>query len=90
MKKPKMHYYFGEVEEHNGEYEYNQKYLFKTTGNPEEYTKKVARDWYGEDTSKTEEDGGFWHNGEVITYPGSHQRISEDNFKVMKRYLLVL
>jgi len=90
MKKPKMRYYFGEVEENNGEYKYNQKYLFKTTGNPEEYTKKVARDWYGEDSSKTEEDGGFWHNGEVITNPGPHQRISEDHFNVMKRYLLVL
>jgi hypothetical protein len=90
MKKPKTNYYYGEVEEHNGEYEYNQKYLFKTSGNPEEYTKKVARDWYGEDSSRTEEEGGFWHNGEVLTYAGSYQKISEDHFKVMKRYLLVL
>jgi hypothetical protein len=90
MKKLKTYYYIGEVEEHNGEYEYNQKYLFKTSGTPEEYALKVARDWYGEDTDREREGDGFWHNGEVLTYAGSFERIPEEHFKVLKRYLMVL
>jgi hypothetical protein len=89
MKKPKTNYYLGEVEEHNGEYEYNQKYLFETSGNPKEYAEKVAREWYGnENPEKTKEEDGFWHNGEVVLYVGSVQKIPKEHYKIMKRYLL--
>lgn len=90
MKNSKLKYYLGEVKEHNGEYEYNHRYLFKTTGNPKEYATKIARDWYGEDSNRVKEDDGFWHNGEILTRAGKYKKIPQAHYKIMKQHLLVL
>ena len=87
MKKPKTNYYLGEVEEHNGEYEYNIKYVFKTSGNPKDYNEHVAKNWYGGEA--VEDEYGYSH-GDIMTCAGPVQKLSEDHFKVMKRYLNVL
>jgi len=89
MKKPKTNYYLGEVEEHNGEYEYNIKYLFKTSGKPEEYNDHVAKVWYGNENPEKDE-YGYQQDDVIMTCAGSVQKISESHFKVMKRYLLVM
>ena len=85
-----MNYYLGEILERNGELEYNCKYLFATSKNPDKYTDKIARDWRC--SSKKDWDDycqGYWANDTLIFADGCKE-IPKEDFEVLQKYLSVL
>ena len=87
--KTKMKYYITELEEQHGEYTHTTKYLFKTEGDPFDYSDKVSKTWYS-DESEPADNGGYWHNGEIISSVGDVKNIPIEHFNVLKKYLSVL
>jgi hypothetical protein len=85
-----MKYYIGKINEVNGGMEYDTKYLFATNGNPDKYSRKVARDWRGCEASDWDKnDGGWWSDCTLVCDDGSRE-IPEEDFKVLSKYLAVL
>ena len=85
-----MKHYIAEIQERNGDFEYDIKYLFATTKNADKYSDKVAMKWRG--GSKKDWDdymNGYWCDGTVIIDQGSKE-IPESDFNVLKKYLAVL
>jgi hypothetical protein len=89
MKNQKTKHYFATIEEQQGEYEHTTKYLFKTEGDPFEYADSVSRTWYS-DKSEPADNGGYWHNGEIISSVGEVKEIPASHFAILKKYLSVL
>lgn len=85
-----MKYYLGRIRERNGDMEYDAKYLFTTSEDPDEYTDKVAMDWRGGERSDWDRQWeGYWCDGTLIFDDGS-QEIPKEDFEVLKKYLSVL
>ena len=85
-----MKYYIGKIGERNGDMEYDSKYLFKTSGDPDKYTEKVAMKWRGGDKSDwDDQDEGYWSDNSLIYDEGSTEMPKTD-FDVLKKYLSVL
>jgi hypothetical protein len=85
-----MKYYIGEINERNGDMEYDTKYLFATASNPREHTKRVAMEWRGGDEDDWDEDQeGYWCDGSLIFDSGSTE-IPKKDFEVLRKYLSVL
>ena len=83
-------YYIGEIQERNGEFEYNTKYVFKTDKDPDEYTDKIAMSWRGGDKQDWDEDlKGYWSDQTLIFNSGS-ETITKEEFDVLSRYLSIL
>jgi hypothetical protein len=90
MKKPKQKHYFANIKEQQGEYEHETRYLFKTAGDPFEITDNVSKTWYGDEESEPADNGGYWHNGEIISSVGEVKEIPASHFAILKKYLPVL
>ncbi len=89
MKK-EMKYYIGRIDERNGEFEYNTKYLFRTTECSAAYNDKTAQGWRGSGDDELDEDmGGYWCDGSIIC-AGEVKRIPLEHYNVLKKYLSVL
>jgi len=86
-KKPKQ--YIVTIHEQHGEYEHKTKCLFKTAGDPFEIADSVSKTWYP-DESEPADNGGYWHNGEIISSVGEVQEIPASDFAILKKYLSVL
>jgi hypothetical protein len=85
-----MKYYIGQITEHNGDFEYDTKYLFDTTGSPNEYTNNIAMMWRGGDESDWDEVlEGYWCDGTLI-FDGGSKEVSQEDFEVLKKYLSIL
>lgn len=85
-----MKYYIGEIHERNGDLEYDTKYLFRTSKNPDYYTNKVAMGWRGGDKSDWDgQEEGYWSDCSLIFDHGSTE-IPKEDFDVLKKYLPVL
>lgn len=83
-----MGHYIGSIEEHNGEREYTQSFLFTST-RPEGTLKRIARTWYGkadpEYPPMDTPDGGFWFDcGEIYVEPHSFKKITVETYNVIK------
>ena len=89
MKKPKQKHYFATIKEQQGEYEHETRYLFKTAGDPFEIADSVSKTWYALD-SEPADNGGYWHNGEIISSVGEVKEIPASDFAILKKYLSVL
>jgi hypothetical protein len=89
MKNQKQKHYITEIEEQHGEYQHTTKYLFTTAGDPFEYADKVSKTWYS-DKSEPADNGGYWHNGEIISSVGEVKEIPASHFAILKKYLSVL
>jgi hypothetical protein len=87
--KTKMKYYIAELEEQHGEYTHTTKYLFKTEGDPFTYADNVSKTWYS-DKSEPADNGGYWHNGEIISSVGDVKSTPVEHYNVLKKYLSVL
>lgn len=90
MKNKKQKHYIAEIKEQHGEYEHTTDYLFTTTGDPFEYTDKVSKTWYGDEESEPADNGGYWHNSEIISSVGEVKEIPASHFAILKKYLSVL
>ena len=85
-----MKYYIGKIEEINGGFEYSDKFLFSTKGNPDKYMDKVAKDWRGCDKDDWDEDqGGYWSDCTIVRDDG-HREIPKEDYDVLCKYLAVL
>ena len=85
-----MKYYIGKIEERNGDCEYSTEYLFKTEGNPHDYTEKKTKDWYGSSENDWDEDHeGYWCDCALI-FNGGYKKVSEEDFEVLSKHLIVL
>jgi len=82
-------HYIGKIEERNGEFEYSDKFLFKTKGSPEKYVHKVASTWRGCKEKFDADDGGYWSDCTLI-FVGGWDEIPEDDFSVLRKYIPVL
>lgn len=89
MKNQKQKHYFATIKEQHGEYEHTTDYLFKTAGDPFEYTDKVSKNWYGDEESELT-DNGHRHNGEIISSTDEVKEIPASHFAILKKYLSVL
>jgi hypothetical protein len=89
MKKPKQKHYFATIKEQQGKYEHESRYLFKTAGDPFEIADSVSKTWYPAD-SEPADNGGYWHNGEIISSVGEVKEIPASHFAILKKYLSVL
>jgi hypothetical protein len=86
MKRQK--YYIAKIYERNGEMEYSDQYLFKTSGNPQAYAKNVAKSWRGHGVWDSNA-SGYWH-GEAFVWDGHVKEIPEEHYKVMHNYIVTL
>ena len=85
-----MKYYIGEILERNGDMEYDAKYLFKTKGDPDKYTEKVAMKWRGGDKSDWDDQhDGYW-SGDSLIFDHGSKEIPQEHFEVLKNYFSVL
>lgn len=85
-----MKYYIGEVHERNGEFEYDTKYLFATSKNPDKYAEKIAMTWRGGDASdKDDYHDAYWSYGTLIFNHGSTE-IPKQDFEILRKYLTFL
>jgi hypothetical protein len=85
-----MKYYIGTIDERNGDFEYRDKYLFATKGDPAKYAEKQTREWRSctnKDWDK--EHGGYWCDCTLV-FNGGYREISEDDYNVLTNYLAVL
>jgi|Laugresbdmm110sd_1035091.scaffolds.fasta_scaffold187957_2 hypothetical protein len=88
-----MKYYIAKIEERNGEFEYDTKYLFAIDGDPTEYTKEMASSWRGGGSRQQEIDGswdealGGWWCYDTLVFDKGHQEISKEDFDVLSKYL---
>jgi hypothetical protein len=85
-----MKYYIGTIDERNGDFEYRDKYLFATKGDPAKYAEKQTREWRSctnKDWDKEHE--GYWCDGTLV-FNGGYREISEDDYNVLTNYLAVL
>jgi len=80
-------YYVYNIEERNGEYEYNHKGVVQLGENddPDEWLEDYTSDFYGGGGDKEED--YYWFNGEIICWAGMMREISKDEFDVVKRYI---
>jgi hypothetical protein len=85
-----MKYYIGEINERNGDMEYDTKYLFATEGNPDDHSKNVAMEWRGGDESDWDEDQeGYWSDCSLI-FDSGYIEIPKKDFDILRKYLSVL
>lgn len=85
-----MKYYIAEINERNGDMEYDTKYLFATEGNPDDHSKNVAMEWRGGDESDWDEDQeGYWSDCSLI-FDSGYTEIPKKDFDILRKYLSVL
>lgn len=90
MKTKKTKFIFATLQERNGEYEYSHKIVREVPASVKEIdswvNKNIASKFYG---SKPEKDaGGFYFNfGEIFVRLQTAQEISEEEFKVLNRFI---
>lgn len=80
-----MRYYIGKIEELNGEFTYNDMYLFKTDGDPHEFAEKTASEWRGEGKWDANQDG--WWNDHTLIFDDGFIEIPEADFFVLNKYI---
>ena len=85
-----MRYYIGKILERNGDFEYDAKYLFETSDDPDKYTRNVAMEWRGGDEEDWDEShDGFW-SGDTFIHDYGSTEIPRSDFMVLQKYLSVL
>ena len=82
-----MKYYIGRIMERNGDFEYNDTYLFKTKGDPYKLTKKIAMEWRGGTKDDYDEDHDGWWSDCTLIFNAGHSEISEEDFIVLNKYI---
>lgn len=86
----KSKYMFLVLKERNGEYEYYHKNLHELPNARKTTMKKYAEDYikgfYGGPATK-EDEGYYFHGGEVFVKIYSYQIISEAEYNVLRKYL---
>lgn len=88
-----MKYYFCYLTECNGEHEYTHKFLLKSDKIEEAYD-NITKWWFAEDAKNIEPDelGLIWAaDGRAISVKdGYHIEVTEDEFKILNKYLSCL
>lgn len=85
-----MKYYFGKIEERNGDFEYSDSYLFATDGDPHEYAKAQAMEWRGSGEDDWDEDHEGWWCDCTLIFDGGFREIPKEDFDVLSKYHSVL
>jgi hypothetical protein len=80
-----MKYYIGKIEELNGEFVYNDMYLFKTEGDPHEFTDMNAREWRS--GTKWDADQEGWWCDHTLIFNDGYTEIPEADYIVLNKYL---
>jgi len=85
-----MKYYIGKIMERNGEFEYTDRYLFKTEGDPHEFAAKTAMEWRGgSEADWDEEHEGYWCDHTLI-FDHECMEIPEGDFIVLNKYMICM
>ena len=85
-----MKYYIGQIEERNGEFDYQAEYLFATEEDPDNYTEKTTKEWRGGDKKDWDEYLlAYWCSGTLISNEG-YKEVPKEDFEVLRKYITVL
>lgn len=91
MEFPKAKYFYREIKERNGEYEYSHRstLIAKSKEDADKQLNDLCKNWYGgAKDSKWEEDGGWYHNGgEVYVRPLSLNEVSKMEYDILRKYI---
>lgn len=82
------HYFIGQLEERNSEYEYQIPVRF-TAASEKAAAKvltKTARNWYG-GYSQKDEDCYYFHSGEVCVQAGGYKEIPESVYTALNGFV---
>jgi hypothetical protein len=83
-----MKYYIGKIEELNGDFEYRDTYLFKTEGDPHEFTDNTASEWRS--GTKWDADQEGWWCEHTLIFNDGFKEVSKEDFDVLCKYIVVL
>lgn len=78
-----MKYYIGNINELNGEYEYDNFIKFYTDKSPHNFLDFVASSWYS-DCEKTEEEGVYISGDGILVFAGGYQEIDLFTFNKLE------
>lgn len=84
-----MKYFYIEIEERNGEYEYRHKVVRSCplNVNPDKFfDDNLAGSWYGGEVDK-EDDGYYYNGGEVFVELTRVEEITKEEFDILNKYL---
>lgn len=84
-----MKYYYLEIFERNGNYEYHHKHVhtsdeFEDGQTPEEFAEDRAKNFY---TEGDPEGDYYWHYGELITKVYCIKEIPKEEYDVLNKYI---
>lgn len=84
-----MKYYIASIDERNGDLEYGDTILFKTTGNPDRKHEKIAKNWRGDLGTYDKYHGGYWSGGTLVS-TGRCREVPKEDYDVLLKYLTEL
>ena len=73
-------YYFGKLQERNGDYLYSHPVLFRTDRDPDTYLTEIASCFY-DDKGEKQGDGYYFYAGSIFVKPDNCQEISEQFYR---------
>lgn len=74
--------YLINIQEANGEYEYNHKWLVSD----KKTERELLEDFYGENSVGEEENEAFWIHGQILAFVSEVQDVSEEEAIVLKKF----
>ena len=83
-----MKYWIANIDERNGEFEYEQTIIFTaaTKAEADDTHEFYASTWYGEDNMRWDEDDNCWWNEPVAVTEGRMTEIDEHTFEQMRKH----
>lgn len=80
-----MKYYMATIEEHNGEFQYQQSIMFATEKDADERHEELCRGWYCDDPEEDCDDKGVYWNDCTTYQTGYLHQISKRCFEELKK-----
>lgn len=86
-----MKYYIGQIDERNGEREYNTTVKFLGTDDTAgEVPDRIAAHWYSDEPDESTGDGYHFSGGEVCVNPGSYDEIPKEMYEALPAFIAEL
>ena len=88
MNQKMTHYFIGQLEERNSEYEYQipVRFIAASEKAAAKVLTKTAQSWYGK-YSKRDGDYYYFHNGEVRVQAGGYKEIPENVYTALSGFV---
>ena len=82
-------YYFGKLQERNGDHLYSHPVLFRTDSDPDAYLTEIASRFYDAKGGEKQNDGYYFHAGSIFVKPDIYQEISEQFYRQCKELTIL-